>query len=404
MLNQSNHKRWQLIFVLAVLILVYMTQWKMSSQTTTSSTARAATCELKANGDASCDGIVDITDFEVFRKEYIGEVSTTVADFDGDGTVTVADFEIWRRGYFAISPTAAATIGPTLPQSTDCRVPYTSTSPWNTPIGTAKIDAKSSSYIGTLVKNLGSDTTTFTMAVYPVTSSTPLKSVKVAANYSNVSAPNSLQVQKAVTVSIPIPVGALPANGTDSQIILVNYQTGDEWGLWQATPNADGTWSSKNGYHYNINWSGVPPSGFISRGAGVPYLTGLIRPCEIKQGHIDHVVAFAYEQVSNGFVYPATKSDGTAPFPGMPEGTHLQLDPAITDAQLTAKGCTNACLTIAHAMQKYGMFIIDFAGHPKIYAEYEGSAHWTSLPSQQQVVADTVTEKKIPYTWWRVVQ
>ena len=59
-------------------------------------------------------------------------------------------------------------------------------------------------------------------------------------------------------------------------------------GFSKATPNSDGTWSAGNGYHYNTQWSGVPPTHFASRGAGVPYLTGLIRPCEIAQGQINH--------------------------------------------------------------------------------------------------------------------
>ena len=345
------------------------------------------------------------------------------ADFDKDGHITVTDFEIWRREYFrnpgitstptvTVRPTGTSTSTPTPSISTatptplpsgSCFRPYAASSPWNTKIAAnPTIHPQNQAYISTLTKSLGSDTSQFTMAVYTVTSSIPLKTVKVANLYSDVSAPSTLQVRKGVSVQIPIPVGALPAQGTDSQIILVNEQTGDEWGLWQATPNADGTWNSKNGYHYNTQWSGVPPDGFMSRGAGVPYLTGLIRPCEIKQGHIDHAIAFAYEQVSSGVVYPATKSDGTGS--GMPEGTRLQLNPAITDAQLTAKGCTNACLTIAHAMQQYGMYIIDYAGHPKIYAEYEGSAHWQSLASQYQVTASTVTEQKIPYSWFRVIK
>lgn len=65
---------------------------------TTSPTTAA--CTKKPTGDATCDGIIDITDFEVYRKEFTGILNTLTSDFDGDGTVTIADFEIWRRGYF----------------------------------------------------------------------------------------------------------------------------------------------------------------------------------------------------------------------------------------------------------------------------------------------------------------
>lgn len=54
-----------------------------------------------ALGDANCDFSINLIDFEQWRKEFTGEATTKLADFDGDGSVTVADFEIWRRTYFA---------------------------------------------------------------------------------------------------------------------------------------------------------------------------------------------------------------------------------------------------------------------------------------------------------------
>lgn len=100
MADIKNHRWWRFTFILTILVLVYLTQWKTASQKPMSPTARAAACDLHSTGDATCDGTVDITDFEVFRKEYLGEIATTDADFDGDTTITIADFEIWRRGYF----------------------------------------------------------------------------------------------------------------------------------------------------------------------------------------------------------------------------------------------------------------------------------------------------------------
>jgi hypothetical protein len=233
------------------------------------------------------------------------------------------------------------------------------------------------------------------MPVYEVTSSTPIKTVNLSGNYSDVV--NDSTITRAKTVQVPVPNGAQPATGSDAQIIFWNRQTGDEWGFNGVVVNSDGSLNVKNGYHYNTNWDGSPPIGFGSRGAGVPYLTGLIRPCEIKQGHIDHAIAFAYDTPTGQFVYPATKSDGSGAFPDMPEGTRLQLNPDLTDAQIQSWGCTGSCLIIAHALQKYGMIIIDKAGHPKIYTEYEGTAHWNGL-------INASTPKTIPYNQFRVLK
>lgn len=59
-------------------------------------------CNLKARGDADCDGIVLLSDFEIWRKEYFQLVTTKSADFDASGKVDLSDFEQWRKGYFGI--------------------------------------------------------------------------------------------------------------------------------------------------------------------------------------------------------------------------------------------------------------------------------------------------------------
>ncbi len=51
----------------------------------------------KSNGDANCDGQVNLTDFEIWRKEFTGALTTKTADFDSSGQVNLTDFEIWRR-------------------------------------------------------------------------------------------------------------------------------------------------------------------------------------------------------------------------------------------------------------------------------------------------------------------
>jgi hypothetical protein len=195
----------------------------------------------------------------------------------------------------------------------------------------------------------------------------------------------TLDNQRAGTALLPIPPGAQAAAGSDAQMILLDPVTGDEYGLSELEKGTDGTWDAWNAYHYSTRWSGVPPHDsedrpFFARGAGVPYLAGLVRPCEIARGRIDHALAFAYNFPTAQYVYPATKSDGDSPGPpDMPEGAHLQLDPSITAAEFAALGCTGPCLIIARGLQEYGMFIIDNSGRPKVMMEYEGTALWNGL-------------------------
>jgi hypothetical protein len=214
----------------------------------------------------------------------------------------------------------------------------------------------------------------------------------VGGTYSDVArGGRGLVMRSGATVRLHLPPSATPSPGSDGQLILLDRRTGDEWGFWQLHRDASGRYSAENGYHYNTRWSGVPPhsrsgNAFGSRGAGVTYLAGLIRPCEIAQGHIDHALALAYDSPSPHWVFPASKSDGGGnPGVDMPEGARLRLDPSLSRARLTRLGCRGACLIIARAMQVYGMYIIDNSGHAKVMAEDNRTAHWRGRVTRSTV-------------------
>jgi hypothetical protein len=249
---------------------------------------------------------------------------------------------------------------------------------------------------------LTSDPSQYTYPVYEVTAATPRQTVRVDGVFSMVIADRELEVRRAGTVRMPIPDGAAAAAGSDAQIVMVDRTTGAEWGAWRLRRTREG-WRITNGYRYNVRWSGVPPRApegvpFGSRGAGVPYLAGLVRPCELARGRIDHTLAFAYDAPSPSNVYPATKSDG-AGVEGrdVPEGTRLQLDPALTVRELKAGGCQGPCLTIARALQEYGMYVVDNSGRSKVMLEYEGTAAWKGA-------VDAETVSPIPLSAFKVIE
>jgi hypothetical protein len=221
--------------------------------------------------------------------------------------------------------------------------------------------------------------------------------VDVRGTYSDVRAQNVLKRHYGGTaVHVRLPDDARAAAGTDAQLIVVDPTTGDEWGFWQLEREASGSWTATNGYHYNTRWSGVPPRGFGSRGAGVPYLAGLVRPCEIAQGRIDHALAFAYDWPSPDYVYPATKSDGRgARGVDLAEGTRLQLDPSITPDDIKAWHCTGPCYTIARALQTYGMYVIDNGGHEKVMLEDDVTAQWDGLVSAKTPIPIPLSSFKV---------
>ena len=185
-------------------------------------------------------------------------------------------------------------------------------------------------------------------------------------------------------------------------MIIIDRFTGREWGFFNFSTGAGTTFTAVNGYGYTVNGTATPVhahgNGLVARGAGVPYLAGLVRPCEIQAGSIDHAFAFAYDAPGPDFVFPATKSDGVGTGPlALPEGARLQLDPALTTAQINAWGCNGACLTIAQALQTYGMYVVDNAGRSKIMMEFEGTANWNRLVTAQ-------TASPIPLSAFKVLE
>lgn len=290
-----------------------------------------------------------------------------------------------------IACTAAASASAAPSAHDGCARPYADSSPWNTPVGNARPHPRSAFHVGALTGTLTSDPTQYTYPVYAVDAATPRQRVRVSGWFSNVvDGGTRLVNQRAGSVTLPIPPGAAAAAGSDAQIVLIDHRTGDEWGASHFRRNGSG-YEAWNVYHYNTAWSGVPPRSttgglFANRGAGVTYLAGLIRPCEIRAGKIDHALAFAYDAPRNVFVWPATKSDGGSRDPrDLPEGARLQLNPALTVAQIRAWGCTGACVTIARALQTYGMYVIDNSGRPKVIAEYSGTAGWNGTITPRTV-------------------
>ncbi len=61
----------------------------------------AAGCSLKGKGDYNCDSKIDIADFDLFRREYTGALTTKDSDGNGNGMIDVGDFDILRRGMFS---------------------------------------------------------------------------------------------------------------------------------------------------------------------------------------------------------------------------------------------------------------------------------------------------------------
>jgi hypothetical protein len=204
---------------------------------------------------------------------------------------------------------------------------------------------------------------------------------------------------------VPIPFDAKPSDGTDAQMIIIDRTTYAEYDLWQVERTETG-WRVANGSVYNILLNGTPHQ-YGSRGAGLPYYAGLIRPWEIDQGKIEHVLVFGVDYpAKDKCVFPASKTDGdsTDPF-AIPEGARLQLDPSLNEEDFDQMGLDRTAKIIARGLQEYGMILVDHSGSFKLYAE-----DLTNNPFTTQEWTDPglnltqMTVSSIPYTSFRVLE
>jgi hypothetical protein len=287
--------------------------------------------------------------------------------------------------------------------------PYSSNSYWNIPIANnPEYDPHSTEMIATIGLDgdgsIGSDPNQYSFPVYYADFNTPRWDIPCTKYKCTV-----VTLEETYTVDVltdvPIPDMARPSPGSDGQMIIIDKNTFTEYDLWQVLPTPGG-WSISNGSVYNILWDGTPER-YGSRGAGVPYLAGLIRPWEIIQGHIDHSLAFSYAETAKDLcVYPASRTDGDSSLPyAIPQGAHLQLDPTLTDADFNLMGLSRTGKIIAKALQVYGMTLVDTSGHAKIYVEDLQINPYADVDwADPDLNLTPVTIASIPYTYFRVLK
>ena len=256
----------------------------------------------------------------------------------------------------------------------DMKVPYSETSIWNTPIGPSpKYDIHSAQMVATLKRSnegriiaAGED---FNHPVYFADEKTPRWDIPCLINKCTIASSDQDVLRTEMVQNVPIPVNAQPGDDSDGRMIIIDTVTHTEYNLSKARRTETG-WAAGTVSIYNILWDGTPIT-HSSRGSGIPALAGLLRPWEIRQGRIEHALAFGYtETAAEKCVFPASKTDGESKRRfALPEGARLQLDPSLTEADFEQMGLSPTAKIIARALQEYGMILVDTSGSFKMYVE-----------------------------------
>jgi hypothetical protein len=273
--------------------------------------------------------------------------------------------------------------------------PFANDSIWNTPIPSgAAVDPDSATLIADLstIPNQGQfwiNIQQYSIPVYFVDKTmTPLVTVMAGLGGTGFRTGAADDSVAAGAGMVPIPVGAMPAMGTDKSLSIVDRNANIEWSFWNAS-NAGG-WKASVAASLDLSGSGVRPSdqqnpwwaGHGARACGFGLIAGLMTVDQIKAGGLEHALVIAYPHIrSRYYTSPASTAQGTTDNTlqtrGILCGARVQLDPGL---DVTKLGLSPTGLMIAHALQKYGAFIGDFSGSVTLYGDASptAQAYWST--------------------------
>ena len=286
------------------------------------------------------------------------------------------------------APTAAAS------QRTGALVDLTiqlfpASNPWNTAIAGTAVDPRSAAYLATMPGNLHMD---FGASwdggpfgiPYTVVAGNQRK-VPVTFDYVEDSDPGPYPIPSDVAIE-----GGAKADG-DRHVLVLDKDNLRLYELWNAFPQADGSWHAGSGAVFDLRTNTLRPAGSTSAdAAGLPILPGLVRYDEVAAGVIDHAIRFTVQNTQHGYVYPATHYASDKTDPNLPPmGMRVRLK-----ASFDISGYPPQARVVLQAMKTYGLILAD-----------NGSSWFVSGTPDPRWDDDQLnTLKKVPGSAFEVVQ
>lgn len=226
---------------------------------------------------------------------------------------------------------------------------FSATSSWNQDVSAAPVDPNSATYIAAIGSSQvlrGSFGTQYGLPYVVADSNTQAR------------VPVHLGTYAAESDAGPfaIPASAIIGGGPDEHLLVMDRATCWLYELYNATANADGSFSAANAAAWDMTGDTVRPNGWTSAdAAGLPILPGLVRYDEVASGAISHALRFTLTKTRQAYVAPATHWASSSTDPTLlPMGARLRLKASIDISKFSA-----ANQVILTALKKYGMFVAD---------------------------------------------
>jgi hypothetical protein len=188
--------------------------------------------------------------------------------------------------------------------------------------------------------------------------------------------------------AVPLPPDARPAAGTDARLVVWQPSTDTLWEFWRLSRDRLGRWSARFGGRMPSvsrnegHFVDPPGTGFGASATSISPLAGTQRIEELRRGVIDHAIDMAVLKTGarDGWCWPAQRTDGDVKGRSantIPAGTrfrlpaHFDLGDYIRDHPLS-----RYALTVARAVQRYGLIARDTSVEVGLYAEDPTPLGW----------------------------
>ncbi len=153
----------------------------------------------------------------------------------------------------------------------------------------------------------------------------------------------------------PIPANPRREYGSDHHILIVDKDNCYLYEIYDASKNANGSWSAGSGAIWNLNSNALRPDTWTSAdAAGLPILPGLVRYEEVASGEIRHAIRFTAASTA-GYIWPARHQTSDPDLPNTPPmGARFRLKSTFDISRYPAD-----MQVILRAMQQYGIILAD---------------------------------------------
>jgi hypothetical protein len=290
------------------------------------------------------------------------------------------------------TPTATAAATSTALRASDENAlarPFSTGSPWNTPVDTLAVDRRSALWVQRASRRLavvasrnqeGVETTerrAKDLGLYVNTCAwTPAivgegggQSVRIVCRQRNCG-----PVAREIT-SLQIPNNVDPLPEFDGWFSVIDESAGVGYDMWRArrVGNVISYQFIKrwllDGPGFSAPATRDPVGAVGARGSGLPLFAGVIQPNELRQGRIEHALAISLPGPAQRiFVQPASVTNGVNALESIPEGARLRLKSGFKLGKLARGANKRSADAIVTALRTYGAIVVDRSITPTLYA------------------------------------